>query len=126
MNGRGLLARAGVYDRRAVFAQKQFDQARVFRFAAVNTDRLEMQTWPVEIGDDSLDVGQSERCDYVSLDFGSGRRGQREKRGAFEFRRALKHRAVMRAEIMSPLADAMRLVNHHRSEEHTSELQSLT
>src|SRR5262249_51218864 len=114
MNRRGLLARAGVNDRRPVFARKQLDQPRVFRFVVVNTERLEMQTWTIEIGDDSLDVGQSERCDYVSLDFGSGRRGQREKRGAFEFRRALKHRAVMRAEIMSPLADAMRLVNHHQ------------
>src|SRR5262249_46034993 len=113
MDRRGLLAGAGVNDRRAVVARKQVKEPLVFRLAVVNAERLEIQPWTVKIGDDSPDVWQRERGDYVSLDFRRGRRGEREERGSLEFGQPRKHRPVMRSEIVPPLADAMRLVNDY-------------
>src|SRR5262245_44127635 len=72
-----------------------------------------MQVGTVEIGDYPHEVGQRERGGDVSLDFGRGRCGEGEKRSSFEFGQPREHRPVMRAKIVPPLADAMRLVNHY-------------
>src|SRR5262245_53183651 len=114
MDRRGLLTRAGVNYRRAAVMRKQIEEPPVFRFAAVNAERLKIQIGPVEIGDDTLNLRQRERGGDVPLDFGRGSRGEREERGSLEFGQSREHRPVMWAEIVSPLADAMRLVNDHQ------------
>src|SRR3546814_2774501 len=54
------------------------------------------------------------------------RRGKRQARDTREFVQQGPEHAIIGTEIMAPFADAMRLIDsEHRSEEHTSELQSL-
>ena len=110
MRRRRFLARGGINDGRAGFAFEQFDQPPIFFFAGIGFNDFQMQIRAVEIGYDSFERRQGETGGNVVLDFGRGSGRDGQKGCAAKFGQSRQQRAVMRAKIVSPLADAMRFI----------------
>jgi hypothetical protein len=111
----GFPDRCHVHDADARIVSKHRLEGRVLLGLIHRASHLEAQIGPRESCDDDARVAHSELSDDVVANFSRGRRGKRENRRSAQPLHDGSKRQIVGAEIVTPLADAVRLIDHEQA-----------
>ncbi len=112
----GITARAGVDNYGTWFKRReQFTYDTQFGRGAVGVTHVQVKIGTIESGYDASGIGQTEQTYDVILDLRRGSGGQRSSERIAESGSRVSNVQVIGAEVVSPLGDAVSLINGNQA-----------
>src|SRR4030088_256750 len=112
------LSRGCIDDSESLVLSENLDKAPLFVGVVLHRNHEVMEIRAVEPGDDGLGIPESQLAADISPHLGRSRGGQRDRGRRPKLLVDLLHTEVAGAEIMTPLADAMRFVDREERYPH--------